>query len=103
MAIDCALIIVNPYRVFTGPDAHTLNSSFSVPTWSTAMLEKLSFSASPETPSILLHSKVHYHYFHCYTVQLVRTYKLLNQLFALASFCSKNFYTFKTFLHLLKY
>ena len=31
------------------------------------------------------------------------TCKLLNQLFALVSFCSKNFYTFKTFLHLLKY
>jgi len=31
-------------------------------------------------------------------------HKLLNQQFALVSFfCSKNFYTFKTFLHLLKY
>jgi hypothetical protein len=42
-------------------------------------------------------------YFHCYTVQYIRIYKLLNQLFALVSFCSKNFYAFKTFLHLLKY
>jgi len=34
---------------------------------------------------------------------LYKLYKLLNQLFALVSFCSKNFYTFKTFLHLLKH
>ena len=34
---------------------------------------------------------------------LIMTYKLLRQLFALVSFCSKNFYTFKTILHLLKY
>ena len=42
-----------------------------------------------------------YLFFYCYTVQQI--YKLLNQLFALVSFCSKNFYAFKTFLHLLKY
>jgi len=36
-------------------------------------------------------------HFHCYTVQQTWIYKLLNQLFALVSICSKIFLRFKTF------
>ena len=39
----------------------------------------------------------------CMKLNMLRIYELLKQLFALVSFCSKIFYTFKTFLHLLKY